>query len=270
MSKYNPDSIYGTLFVMLDNFSDSDTEYLMDNVFTGDFLDDVKNNPSGAYKVLDKVVKDIEDGKGGKVTELLAKYKDKLYMLKAMLKDYGNLGEKKAIREETIEFVTADLWAELKDLSDDERLDYLRQELGDDFTDDEIADFLDKYRDELNESRSRKRKIQEDMNMRLEGSDLSFVVMNVLKNKKNPYSATMDIKKNDFFEGIDDLKDNLRWYAEDINGYYDIEMVRGTTDTLLISFYGLGDEDYILDSEIEVWCGLRETAVEAIGEFLMN
>ena len=106
--------------------------------------------------------------------------------------------------------------------------------------------------------------------MRLEGSDLEFVVINVLKNKKNPYSASIDIKKNDSFDGIDEFKDNLNWYAEDINGYYDIEMVSGSTDTLLISFYGWGDEDYILDSEIEIWCGINRTALETVGEFLMN
>ena len=67
----------------------------MENVFNGDFLDDIKNNPSKAYDVLNEIVIDIEEGKKDKVSELLSKYKDKIYMMKNMLKNYGNFKEKK-------------------------------------------------------------------------------------------------------------------------------------------------------------------------------
>lgn len=98
MSKYNSESVYGTLFTMLDKFSDKDQDYLMDNVFTGEFLNNVKDNPSKAYNTLNKLVQNIEANKTDKVSELLAKYVDKLYMMKAMLKDYGNFKEKNKMK----------------------------------------------------------------------------------------------------------------------------------------------------------------------------
>ena len=97
MAKYTAESIYGTLFVMLDNLSQENQDYLMKNVFNGDFLDDIKNNPSKAYDVLNEIVIDIEEGKKDKVSELLSKYKDKIYMMKNMLKNYGNFKEKKSM-----------------------------------------------------------------------------------------------------------------------------------------------------------------------------
>lgn len=97
MAKYNSKSVYGTLFTMLDNLSEENQDYLMENVFDGDFLEDVKSNPKKAYDVLNKVVINIEDGKKDKVSELLSEYKDKIYMMKNMLKDYGNFKEKKSM-----------------------------------------------------------------------------------------------------------------------------------------------------------------------------
>ena len=94
MAKYNSKSVYGTLFTMLDNLSEENQDYLMENVFDGDFLEDVKSNPKKAYDVLNKVVINIEDGKKDKVSELLSEYKDKIYMMKNMLKNYGNFKEK--------------------------------------------------------------------------------------------------------------------------------------------------------------------------------
>lgn len=162
MSKYNSESVYGTLFTMLDNFSDEDQEYLMDKVFTGDFLENVKGNPSKAYDTLNRVVQDIENGKTDKVTELLSEYADKLYMMKAMLKDYGNFKEKKLMKkirrkifreEESLDFVPADVWEKLKDIEDEaEKLDFLKNELGDEFSDEEIESFLNQVQSDLNES----------------------------------------------------------------------------------------------------------------------
>ncbi len=97
MAKYNSKSVYGTLFTMLDNFSKENKEYLMNNVFDGNFLEDIKSNPKNAYDVLNKVVINIEDGKKDKISELLSEYKDKIYMMKNMLKDYGNFKEKKCM-----------------------------------------------------------------------------------------------------------------------------------------------------------------------------
>lgn len=96
MSKYDSKSVYGTLFMMLENLSEENQKYLMENVFDNDFLDAVKNNPSKAYDVLNDVVINIEDGKQDKVSKLLADYKDKIYMMKNMLKNYGGF---KMIRE---------------------------------------------------------------------------------------------------------------------------------------------------------------------------
>ena len=90
MAKYNAKSIYGVLFTTLDNLSEKDQGYLFENIFTDDFLDDIKNNPKKAYSVLNDIVIDIEDGKTNKVATLMKPYKDKIYMMKNMLKDYGN------------------------------------------------------------------------------------------------------------------------------------------------------------------------------------
>lgn len=93
MAKYNSKSVYGTLFTMIDDFSEEDKDYLMDKVFTEKFLNDVKDNPKSAWSTLNRVVQNIENGKTDKVSELLSDYKDKIYMMKNMLKDYGNFEE---------------------------------------------------------------------------------------------------------------------------------------------------------------------------------
>ena len=98
MAKYNSKSVYGTLFTMLDNLSDENQEYLMENVFDEKFLEDIKDNPSKAYDVLNEVVTNIEDGKQDKISKLLADYKDKMYMMKNMLKDYGDFMESKNMK----------------------------------------------------------------------------------------------------------------------------------------------------------------------------
>lgn len=92
MSKYNAQSVYGTLFSMLDKLSENDESYLMENVFNDEFLKNVKENPKKAYESLDIVAKSIEDGKDE--FKMLDDYKDKIYMMKSMLKEYGNLSER--------------------------------------------------------------------------------------------------------------------------------------------------------------------------------
>ena len=90
MAKYNAKGVYGVLFTTLDNLSESDQEYLFTNVFTESFLDNIKNNPKKAYSVLNNIIVDIENKKTNKIATLIKPYKDKIYMMKSMLKDYGN------------------------------------------------------------------------------------------------------------------------------------------------------------------------------------
>ena len=90
MAKYNAKGVYSVLFTTLDNLSESDQEYLFENVFTEKFLEDIKENPKSAYSVLNNIVVDIEEGKTNKIATLMKSYKDKIYMMKNMLKDYGN------------------------------------------------------------------------------------------------------------------------------------------------------------------------------------
>ena len=104
MAKYNPKSVYGTFFSMLENLPQKDQDWLMDKKFGGSFLKDIKENPKGAYGVLNKIVVDMEDGKGGKAVELLKPYEDKLFMMKAMLKDYGNFKERRMRMDEGISY----------------------------------------------------------------------------------------------------------------------------------------------------------------------
>ena len=90
MAKYTAKSIYAVLFTTLDNLSEENQEYLFENIFTDKFIKDIKENPKQAYNILNDIVIDIEDGKTNKVAELMKPYKDKIYMMKNMLKDYGS------------------------------------------------------------------------------------------------------------------------------------------------------------------------------------
>lgn len=92
MSKYNAQSVYGTLFSMLDELSENDESYLMDKVFDDEFLKNVKENPKKAYESLNMIAKSIEDGKDE--FKMLDDCKDKIYMMKAMLEEYGNFSER--------------------------------------------------------------------------------------------------------------------------------------------------------------------------------
>lgn len=90
MAKYNAKSIYSVLFILIDEFSESDQEFVFENLVTDKFLDDIKNNPESAYSILNNLVVNIENGKTDKLSKIFEPYKDKIYMLKNMLKDYGN------------------------------------------------------------------------------------------------------------------------------------------------------------------------------------
>lgn len=90
MAKYNPKSIYSVLFILMDEFSESDQKFVFENLVTDKFLENIKDNPKSAYSTLNDLVVNIEDGKKDKLSVLFEPYKDKIYMLKNMLKDYGN------------------------------------------------------------------------------------------------------------------------------------------------------------------------------------
>lgn len=89
MAKYSSKDIYSVLFSTTDNFSESDQTYLFENIFTESFIDDIKNNPKKAYNVLNEIVQNIEKGKEDRVSKMFKNYVDKIYMMKNMLKDYG-------------------------------------------------------------------------------------------------------------------------------------------------------------------------------------
>lgn len=56
------------------------------------------------------------------------------------------------LREEEIGFLPTDVWNKAKDMPENERFDYVKSQIGDKYTDDEIKSFLDKYKSNLNES----------------------------------------------------------------------------------------------------------------------
>ena len=57
------------------------------------------------------------------------------------------------LKEEKIDFLPTDIWNKVQEIKDEtERFEYVKKELGDEFTDEEIKDFLNKYENNLNES----------------------------------------------------------------------------------------------------------------------
>lgn len=64
------------------------------------------------------------------------------------------------ITEGKIEFLPTEIWGKAKEISDEhERFEFVKAELnklGDDYTDDDIEDFLNKYKSNLNESKARR------------------------------------------------------------------------------------------------------------------
>ena len=71
--------------------------------------------------------------------------------IKDFLNQHKNDINKKSLKEDKIGFLPTDIWNKAKEISDEaERFEYIKKELGDEFTDDEIKDFLNKYKKELN------------------------------------------------------------------------------------------------------------------------
>lgn len=102
---------------------------------------------------------------------------------------------------EKLDFLPTDIWEKAKDISDKhERFEFIKAELnklGDDYTDDEIENFLSKYETELNESK----KITKD-----DISDMLFVIEDTLKAEKD-----IDIDtKEDVLEKCENSKELLK------------------------------------------------------------
>lgn len=102
---------------------------------------------------------------------------------------------------EKLDFLPTDIWEKAKDISDKhERFEFIKAELnklGDDYTDDEIENFLSKYETELNESK----KITKD-----DISDMLFLIEDTLKAEKD-----IDIDtKEDVLEKCENSKELLK------------------------------------------------------------
>ena len=102
---------------------------------------------------------------------------------------------------EKLDFLPADIWEKAKDISDEhERFEFIKAELnklGDDYSDDEIEDFINKYKTELNESK----KITKD-----DISDMLFLIEDTLKAEKD-----IDIDtKEDVLEKCENSKELLK------------------------------------------------------------
>ena len=99
--------------------------------------------------------------------------------------------------KEKLDFLPTDIWRKAKGNSDEhERFEFIKSELnklGDDYSDDEIEDFINKYKTELNES---KKKIsKEDLD------DMIMVIKETLETEKS-------ISKEFFDEIIEKCKNN--------------------------------------------------------------
>ena len=86
----------------------------------------------------------------------------------------------KDLLKEKLDFLPSDIWNDAKEITDEhERFEFIKSELnklGDDYSDDEIEDFINKYKTELNESK--KKITKEDI------SDMLFVIEDTLNTEK--------------------------------------------------------------------------------------
>ena len=98
--------------------------------------------------------------------------------------------------KEKLDFLPTDIWEKAKDIEDEhERFEFVKAELnklGDDYTDDEIEDFLNKYKSNLNESKTRK----------ISKEDLDDMIMVI----KETLEAEKSIDKKFFDEVIEKCK----------------------------------------------------------------
>ena len=124
----------------------------------------------------------------------------------------GNIIPKGTILEfkEKLDFLPTDIWEKAKDIEDEhERFEFIKSELnklGDDYSDDEIEDFINKYKSELTESKKLTRDDVSDMLMVIEDTlkaekeidvDTKEDVLDVCENNKELLNAWDDLLKAD-------------------------------------------------------------------------
>ena len=103
--------------------------------------------------------------------------------------------DKKSIKEEKIGFLPTDIWQKVKEISDEnERFEYVKKELGGEFTDEEIKDFLDKHKSDLNKKTLKRMRESNDLDIMID------MLSDTLKSEKNIDEA--------YFEDILSLAEN--------------------------------------------------------------
>lgn len=115
--------------------------------------------------------------------------------IKDFLNKYKSDMNKKSIKEEKIGFLPTDIWQKVKEISDEnERFEYVKKELGGEFTDEEIKDFLDKYKSDLNKKTLKRMRESNDLDIMID------MLSDTLKSEKNIDEA--------YFEDILSLAEN--------------------------------------------------------------
>lgn len=116
--------------------------------------------------------------------------------IKDFISKYKSDMSKKSLKED-IGFLPTDVWQKVKEISDDnERFEYIKKELGNEFTDEEIKSFLNKYKSDLNK-KSVKRTIRESDEIDI----MIDMLLDTLKSEKyideKDFKKVLDIAKND-------------------------------------------------------------------------
>ena len=121
----------------------------------------------------------------------------KNYLIEGNIVSKGTVVQfKEAEADNGIAFLPTDVWEKAKEISDEnERFEYVKKEVGDEFTDDEIKDFLNKYKSKLNKIR----RIKRMTNNQLE--DLETAIRETLKLEglvdKNSIEDVVELAKGD-------------------------------------------------------------------------
>ena len=143
----------------------------------------------------------------------LCENKEDIDMKKIILtKNYlveGNIIPKGTVVEfkEKLDFLPSDIWEDAKDIKDEhERFEFVKAELekmGNEYSDDEIEDFINKYKSELNESKKIRKISKDDM------EDMITIIEETLK-------AEEQVDKKLFNDVIKACKEN-----KELIGYWE-------------------------------------------------
>lgn len=127
----------------------------------GTYLSMISDNDNEEHKI--NVWKSKIPHSAEEFCKLMEKKTMKLITLTKPYLVEGNIipkGTLMRITEGKIEFLPTEIWDKAKEISDEhERFEFVKAELnklGDDYTDDDIEDFLNKYKSNLNESKARR------------------------------------------------------------------------------------------------------------------